>query len=415
MYKIAYMNKRNSFSEKLSEILNNTKEDFGKGIIIETGAGSALYNILCKHPNTASKLVKYAFSPTDWQYTKDKYFISDKLRAVCLDTVTKILDIEIDKNTDNSVKWYFVDSVQIGNDPNTQTHGWIAYKYANTQKYYHFSIDNSSFTYNRKELLDIIEQIFLDIFLSKNSKSITSGYIDIILDINHLDLSSDVIDNLFLSELSSQHGDDNYICIYNKKLIRFNDLIRNFKSRCNQLVIFKGSFDPIHTQHYNMYKKMLEMNMFCVFMISLNNRDKSKNINTENIIKRIEVLKELNIPIILNRKGMYSDCINYLNNHFELKNVKINFLLGDDIMLRLISDNDIEADNFKGYDDITFYVMKRSNDHIRDVRYDITYLDMSVSNISSTDVRNSLKNDKICDIYRENKNLLDIVNKVYGN
>jgi hypothetical protein len=60
--------------------------------------------------------------------------------------------------------------------------------------------------------------------------------------------------NLIESKLLKENSDDTFICNYGSKNKRFNDFLRQYKSLNKELVIFKGSFNPLHPTHYEMYK-----------------------------------------------------------------------------------------------------------------------------------------------------------------
>lgn len=401
-----------TYKDQIIEKLFFIKNTFNKGIIIETGAGCPLYNILCTQSNTASKLVLYSESPTDFEYTKYKYQLKANCRAVSYETVQNMIVIQNLSNP--SIEWIFTNSIQIGNDYETQTHGWIGYKYKDKTILYHFTINNYR-KYNRIELLDLIQQICLDIFLSKNDTNIDNGYIDEVIEAtlgeNYVVESQyeykTLLNNLVKSKLLKENSDDTFVCNYGSTFKRFNDFIRKIKKENKELVIFKGSFDPLHTQHYSMYLKMIEQGKFCVLMISINNREINKIIDVNNLIKRINVLKQLNIPFILNTRGYYDDCIYQFENHQECKDIKYSFLLGDDILKRLIDDNNGSK---KDWSNIKFITKQRKLDKIINKNYNIEYLNEPISEISSSEIRNT---ENIDNLYKDYPELLESIKMYY--
>lgn len=408
--------KHTLYSTELFEKLLNTKNSFKKGVIIETGAGCPLYNILCTQPNTASKLVLYSESPTDYEYTKVKYQLKDDGRAVSPQTVQNMVVIQ--NLTNPTIEWIFTNSIQIGNDYETQTHGWIGYKYKDKTTLYHFTINNFK-KYTRIELLDLIQQICLDVFLSQNNGSINNGYIDEVVDAtlgenyiadSHYEYKT-LLNNLIESKLLKENSDDTFICNYGSKFKRFNDFLRQYKCLNKELVIFKGSFNPLHPTHYDMYKTILDQGKYCIMMISINNRELNKKTDIDNLIKRVNILKALYIPFIINTRGYYEDCVYQFENHQECKDVKYSFLLGDDTLKRLIDDNNGTK---KDWSKIPFITVQRSWNKIINKNYTIEYLDMDKTGVSSTHIRANMNdNSVLLEVYKNHPDLLHTITTYY--
>ncbi len=404
-----------SFKDQLLQNLVVEKETLGKGVIIETGAGNPLYTILCSQAYTASKLVKYASSPTDFEYTKSKYSLDQHTRAISPETVRLI--IEKEKSLNPEVDWIFANSIQIGNVPEVQTHGWIAYLCKDKFVYYHFTINNH-LKYNRIELLDLIEQISLDVLLSKNVKNITSGYIDQVFNGNILDLSDNVLDpneyavldNLIEGKLINENCDDTYACYYDGQFHRFNDFIRSVNKN---IVIFKGSFNPLHEMHYEMYNSVINDDTECVFVISINNREPIKKVSSENLAKRIYLLSRLNIRVIINTRGYFDDFIYFYQGHQECNDKLLTFLVGDDTMKRIIDDNVTRKFHWTH---VHFIVVTRNQAVIKNSNYSIEYVPLDVSGVSSTEIRKVIsdKSGDLDNMY-QNKDLLNLVKMYFNN
>lgn len=413
------------YKYELLEELKTNKEHFGKGIIVETGAGNPFYSILCREPNTASKLVKYAFSPTDWEYTKEHYYLNSETRAVSKETCKAIIENELESNP--KVRWVLCNSIQIGNDPQTQTHGWIGLYANGSYSYYHFSIDNFWQEHKRKDLISIIEVICLDAFLSMNTKFyLTNGYIDICDN----ELLNDYGVNKMLIECvvnaksydPTDFNKDTYAVFkkdskngyYNPRL---NDILREAQGK--EIVLFKGSFDPMHDMHYDIFNKIAEFShkskQIPYFMISVSSAIEKK-VSSDSIYKRIKVINDLGFPVILNRKGKFEDAIIHFTNHQDFKGCELAFVLGSDILDRLIKDNkSIFAASI--YDKVRFYeVGREGNNPPHDIPYlHVGTLPLNYNKVSSTAIRNAIddKNADVLDKLYENKKLLELVKKHY--
>lgn len=386
------------------------KDALGKGVIIETGAGNPLYNILCTQPNTASKLVKYASSPTDFKYTKEKYQLDDGIRAVSYEAVKCMVEVE-EKLNPQDIEWIFANSIQIGNTPDVQTHGWIGLYNQSGTTYYHFTINNY-LKYNRVELLDIIQLICLDVLLSDNGP-INNGYIDQVIHNNTKVQEFLLIRNLQEGKLIKENCDDTYACYYNNKFNRFNDFLRTL-DKTKELVIFKGSFNPLHEMHYDMYKAIADQpDKECVLMISINNREINKVVTHENLLQRIHLLSELGIKVIINTRGYFEDCIYFFKDHQERQNNKaITFLVGDDTMKRIIDDNTTRKYH---WEQVKFIIATRNQKQIKNANYDMEYINLKANEVSSTEIRKALTGEYDVNLLYTNKTLLELVTKYFKN
>jgi len=415
----------NVYKYELLEELKTNKESFGKGVIVETGAGSPFYSILCREPNTASKLVKYALSPTDWEYTKTHYYLNSEIRAVSKETCKAILKGELEANP--KARWILCNSIQIGNDSATQTHGWIGLYANGSYSYYHFSIDNFWQEHKRKDLISIIEVICLDVFLSMNAKFyLTNGYIDIcdnflledygvnkmliecIVNAKSYDPTDFNKDSYAIFKKDSKRG------YYNP---RMNDILREAQGK--EIVLFKGSFDPMHDMHYQIYDEITkDTNKFPIFMISVSSV-LEKKVSSDSIYKRIKVLNELGFPVIINKKGKFEEAIIHFTDHQDFKNCKLSFVLGSDILDRLIQDYK-NGFNYL-FDDVLFYEVGRiletdqrhPHDNIHNLH--VATLPLKYNKVSSSAIRNAIddKNADVLDKLYENKKLLEVVKKHY--
>jgi nicotinic acid mononucleotide adenylyltransferase len=381
--------------------LQKLRDKNQKGILIETGAGSPLYAELCDRPNTASKLVYFALSPTSWDYTKYKCKIHKDQRAISKETCHDMIRSQMYENYEHT-NYIFVNSIQIGNDEQTQTHGWIGislkenYHTWNTY-YYHFTIDNYYQAKNRKELILQIREICLDVFV--NPTQPTNGYIDMAFeeiisnDISPINSRSSIkilLNQKIQNTLAEHYCDDTYICFKKGKLIRFNDVLREAPKN---FILYKGAFNPIHPEHINLINKTQESipNSEIWLMISIENRDPKKVIEVDNLMKRIGMITEMGYNVIVNTKGLYFYSNLQIVNHLDFKDKKLYQLMGDDTLTRLIEDDGNNTPH--EFENITILVRKRKfQKELTMEGVDIQYLDHDLVDISSTNIRDLIKN-----------------------
>ena len=421
------------------------------GVLIEVGAGLPVYNELCQYPNTASKIVKYAESPNNWDYSKLKYNFLEGIRAVSPQVCQEITTwhyCEMRKVYDNKFNFILTNTIQISNDNKTQTHGWFSLstfdltlpfgKQTTSCKYYHFSINNSD-VLPRRQITTIIANIGIDILAANNDCSqLKNGFIDIILDHNFEPLKSDIISSYSNAEsikdvypyaIDTELLINDVYTVFAKdgSVIRINDLLRQTKEK--NIIIFKGSFNPVHPQHILLINKAKEeIDDSEVFLqISMNNRDESKNsdITNQNILKRINLLNKLGYNVIINYNGYINDAYEFYLNLADFVEKKLYFLMGEDTLERFLLDEiisytlpTIELKNeyfHKKFNNCIFLYGKRNSqlkiDHLKNIKK----LDIEENIISSTQIRLLLENNSNSEL--ENlvgTELAQIITETYG-
>lgn len=302
------------------------------GTFIEVGAGqpvvAELFNV-----EGASKTVYRAESPYSKLVQEHKYpLATSKYRSVSKGFVQEVIRSEVNVGHHSTLhNTYFVSSFQIANKPEMLTHGWIGLRYRGVEKYYHLTLPNQS----RISSIALIGSIGIRILHCKNdlptlkeffiNESAMYSRIDIITGENGESHLEETISNL-------EWGLEHPITISKEgELIRLEEL-----SRKGELLIMKGSFNPIHNYHLEIMKaaeKEYPTAIPC-FSISLDTYSKGRT-ETLLLIERVKTLNKLGYPVILFNKGYFASNINYLRNNRFITN-RIIFPMGSDTANRLL-------------------------------------------------------------------------------
>jgi nicotinic acid mononucleotide adenylyltransferase len=406
--------------------IEKIKSNHSYGILIEVGAGCPVYNELCQYQNTASKIVMYAESPNSWIYNQFKYK-NENVRAISAEICRNF--IEQKKNHHGMlINFELVNTIQIANDDKTQTHGWFGLKYLDEIKYYHFTISNK--TTDRKYLCEIISKIGLDILASQNNvELLDNGYIDQILDNNLNQLKEETLTVIINGKLNINNI-NNTITVFtpDNNIIRFNDYLRSIQN--SSLTVFKGSFNPIHKQHINLIESARK-ELKCdntVLCISVYNRDITKKICAENLLKRIQILNDLGYTVLIDCLGQYHYSYTSMLNNVNFKNIELNYIMGSDIIKRFLLDEDVYikeksnkniTDFNNKWDKCNFHYVCRDGvcdvkKHINIDLLNVKHMDIHYNEISSTQIRQLLLNedydtlkelvgDEILTLYKKHK------------
>lgn len=306
------------------------------GTFIEIGAGQpiaqALFNI-----EGASKTIYKAESPYSQKHQRTLYPHAATFRSVSKEFIQGVIDAEMAiGHSELNHNTYLVSSFQIANKPGMITHGWIGLRYRGIEKYYHLTITHIT---ERAHIISFIGKVGVRILSCKNDleqfttlfnkESATYSCIDIIVG-GELDKNESYIKET-LANLES--GLEHPITINAKgELIRLEDLTRSKE----ELMIMKGSFNPIHNHHLEIIKTAEKQypNAIPCFGISLDTYSKG-HLDVNQLDLRIKMLNKLGYPVIIFSKGLFHSNVDYLRKHRHIEN-KIIFPTGSDTVNRFI-------------------------------------------------------------------------------
>lgn len=388
--------------------INTIKENKSYGVFIEVGGGLPTYNELCKHPNTASKIAYYAESPNSWDYNKETYQHEPNVRAVSPEICLRFLTVHymeiMSKENHANVNFILTNTVQIANESKVASHGWFGYMNfeLNITRFYHYSINLHQ---SRNTQLDIIAKIGLDIIAANSDSSkLDNGYIDNILDIDFNQLHEETLISLINGKLNKHHY-HNSTLVFNKnnQIERLNDFYR----RVDDIIVFKGSFNPVHKDHIALIEKCYERYNTAtpVFAISIDNRDPNKKTDVKNLLKRIQLLNHFGYDVIIDTFGLYHYSYTTLTQNLDFKNRKLYYVLGADIVKRFLEDEyvytkpdkaSISSFNYK-WNKCEFLWFSRSdiNVKINNNLQHLTHMEKEATSASSTHLRELIASKNI--------------------
>lgn len=303
------------------------------GIFIETGTSIPVASRLLD-VSGASNTVYFAEAPYSKDYAYTKYKIDPSTRAVSAEFVKQIGQYYKHYIEDKIVNTIYVSSFQVAeyNSP-IVTHGYIHIINRESETTYHITL-------RKRNMINCN-------VLSRNAYNMMIGQIGIKLLLNireplHIDIIEST--NQTLNVLD-------YMCYpicWNKEGIncRLEDIYRDR----NEIIIFKGSFNPPHKMHIKMMENIQEKypNAVSTFLISRNNIIKGQITNDE-IMKRVKYINQLKFNCMVINEGKFIDTINWFNEYYAslydskdvnkiLAQMKLIFVVGQDIHERLEQD-----------------------------------------------------------------------------
>jgi nicotinic acid mononucleotide adenylyltransferase len=179
----------------------------------------------------------------------------------------------------------------------------------------------------------------------------------------------------------------------------------------DNILIFKGSFNPPHYGHMEMMKMVeKELGVDGSFVISLDTFGKGL-VDPKDILHWFKMINDLGYRVILNRKPLFRDFVNLFNNRMN-KLAKLHFVMGEDTAIRFVrvTPKDIELSATRIEDGQTYtqecvyHVFKRNVDAILPKKFKIYGHSVATS---STDIRKNLNfeylDDKTINYILKNK------------
>lgn len=390
----------------LESLLNDIDLGSTKIILNEVGAGTTVYNLLASKPGLSSKHVVFVESNNDIEFTRLYNNIDESIRLVSKEC-SEILIMKSIERTQKFVKNHGNDvcglsnTVQLGskdlNDNDISvSHGYFTFIKEHVTQSFHYTLPKN---WSRKDQIKMIGIIGLEIInYCLNSVIPKNGFIDYCDDLNTL-----LLFNMTSDRYNINIGHDNAFVINNGEIERFNTIFRNDNK---DIIIFKGSFDPVTSAHLNtlnyVTKKYNIDNKNIYFSISLQHRN-SKTITNESIINRINLLNKLGFKVIIDTKPYFNDIYNICINNIDYKNQKIHFPLGYDVLIKLLDDCEKESNynlkshfinNFSNAIFHAFDRIEKCNIH-DDISNIILENDFNEMFVSSTKIRESIKNNNL--------------------
>lgn len=325
------------------KILSNLSFGDIKLVLNEVGAGTPVYNMLASRSGLASKYVLHVESNNDMEFSRSWNGINSSERMVSESTSNRLAcrtleSIQTHLRGDENHVYGLSNTVQISEQINPEKDSCVSHGYFTFYKdefysvNYHYTLPRSL---KRSEQIEMIGFIGIEILnYELNGVYPTNEFID---------YSSNGLYNLLelMMKAKDKNNHNNAIVVDNGKIKRLNDIFRNDNK---DIVIYKGSFNPVTTAHLNTinYVKnkydIEDKNVY--FCISLAHReDKVIDINT--IIHRIELLNKIGFKVIVDTKGYFNDIYNACTYTNDYNGQKIHLPLGYDVLRKLIDDCDL--------------------------------------------------------------------------
>lgn len=205
------------------------------------------------------------------------------------------------------------------------THGYVGIRRHNNTEYYHLSIHDSSL--NRQQKIELLNETCIKLVHGRVTK-------DCCIDAVWFKNKEVCLDRT-LQFISESNIFDNLCYIENGEILRLEDLLR--KAHGKNLVIIKGSFNPIHEGHLSLVlelKKKYPNALYC-FSISTNNFDKGQ-VDVRNLKQRVDLINKLGFGVLIYNHPLFEDLVKVLRNkskEIQLKDVI--FPIGADTWSRL--------------------------------------------------------------------------------
>lgn len=322
------------------------------GVVVEAGCGAALAHTLMSVSGSSSTIY-HSKQPYSKKYQESIYGVFS--RSVSREATEAILRHEWDL-IDNSpiatdVNFVITSSWQIGEDGKI-THGWYSIRLRNGEIHsFHFTVRNSI---GRLYALQRIGEIGVRIlhYFSDN-RTLNVSYDNplffsegIMMDAFYV--GGDLAYGLLIKGLEASN-DDYPVVFDNGEAIRFEELMR----RSEDVVVLKGSFNPLHHQHVRTIKhaKEIKPGSTAVFLISTYMYDKP-HVETDDLINRIKAINDNGYPVIILKQPLFYKTFDIIKSWNNRNNFY--FIIGSDTLNRIYQ-TDYDSCG-KSFGDTVYYV-----------------------------------------------------------
>lgn len=329
------------------------------GTFIEMGCGVAISNQLLS-VDGASNTIEEVRVPYSKELQDELYMayypddvIGKRIKSVSKEFVLSVIRKNYFDNGRGEIgkkNFLLAASFQLQAETNEKlTHGYIAVLdlLSGPEPYvrvYHVSIPKFLV---RKELLELIGEIGIDIIYSHLGNELNSLYIDQVWEttnewepIARVGETLKILNHLEPGKNDMWHSDDSFIVVTpEKQLVRFEDLVRDKPG----IILLKGSFNPIHEYHLLMMEdtKKLYPDYAAAFLCSISRYDKP-NVPINELLEKIDKITSLGYYMVISKKWLYADTVKWIRQRWE--NHKIVFPIGMDTLNRIIDSTPKKTD-----------------------------------------------------------------------
>lgn len=415
----------NYIDKKITSIKNG--KDF-KLILNEVGAGTPVYNLMVSVPSFASKHIVHVESSNNMNFNRmynelpeDIRFVSDRVsRLLINNTIVRALSC-LDSETELNI-YGLSNTVQITSTNGGTSHGFFTFFSMLDKEYktFHYTLPNAVL-YSREDEIKLIGIIGLDILdHCINGTKLTNGFIDdikgqtittlvdteYVFTLDKTKKLKDLIDININNEksLAQEISTNNAFIVNDGNVERFDYIL----SSGEPILIYKGSFNPVSDAHIKMFEHSIKKNNIkkenAYFCLTLGHRD-DKEISSDSMVKRIELLNKLGYKIIVDTLAYFNDIYHRCTLSGHYKNNTIIFPLGYDVYEKLIHDcsnnfdEEVNTSLFVIHFNL-FFTHAKFNVFIRDEvekeykTFNSHYMDdFKQIDVSSTMIREALKRD----------------------
>ena len=383
------------------------------GYVVETGAGSIISNSLLS-VSGASRTIEACFTPYSKYHVESTLNMDlSNIRAISKEYAQILSGLALSgpraKYLFETNENFFVltSTFQISSNPNVSSHGWMSLTtpLRDEPNFYHFTLPQLTHDMDvseyRKDMFRLVGELGISVIYRNMVNKIDLMYLDVCIEdgeYSYLDTIKSILAT----------PDDMAVVFYpNGETDRLEPICRS----SDNILIFKGSFNPPHYGHMEMMRIVeKELGVDGSFVISLDTFGKGL-VDPKDILHRVKMINDLGYRVILNKKPLFRDFINLFNNRMN-KLAKLHFMMGEDTAIRFVqvTPKDIELSATRVEDGQTYtqecvyHVFKRNVDAILPKKFKIYG---PSADTSSTDIRKNLNfeylDDKTINYILKNK------------